>query len=316
MSVRQPGRVWIGTSGYAYPGWRGAFYPSGLPVTAQLPYAAAQFSSIEINRSFYALLSPAAFRTWYASVPKDFVFALKGSRFITHMKKLREPEGALANFFASGPLALEEKLGPIVWQLPERMPFEPARLEAFLCALPRSTRAAAKLGRLHDARVKHGTYLDVQNDRPIRYALEPRHPTFLCAQAADLLRAHDVALVISDSPRWEYAEEPTSGFMYLRLHGSRALYRSAYDELEIAAWADRIDHFRRGLLRPDARRLSTARHATRPMDVYVYFDNDAEAFAPRDATRLGAAVAALEHAGEKPPGREQSLEPNPRAKRA
>jgi uncharacterized protein YecE (DUF72 family) len=108
-----------------------------------------------------------------------------------------------------------------------------------------------------------------------------------------LLRAHDVALVISDSPLWDYAEEPTAAFMYLRLHGSRALYRSGYDDAEIASWAQRIEQFRRGVLHPGARRLSATQYARRPMDTYVYFDNDAEAFAPRDAARLAAVVDSL-----------------------
>ncbi|HEX6245658.1 MAG TPA: DUF72 domain-containing protein, partial [Polyangiales bacterium] len=154
------GRSWIGTSGYAYPGWRRRFYPPELPAREQLSFASQRFQSIEINRSFYALLSPAVCQAWYAQTPDDFVFALKGSRFITHIKKLRDVEQALANFFASGPLALADKLGPIVWQLPASTRLDAERLASFLRQLPRTTREAAELARGHDARVPEAYVAD------------------------------------------------------------------------------------------------------------------------------------------------------------
>jgi uncharacterized protein YecE (DUF72 family) len=277
----------VGTSGYMYPAWRGRFYPADLPVSRQLAFASRAFQSIEINRSFYALLSPSACQAWRAVAPPGFVFALKGSRFITHNKKLREPEQALANFFAAGPLALGDMLGPIVWQLPASSKFEPERLEAFLQALPQSAGEAARLAERHDQRVKHGVHLYTDDAaRPLRHVLEPRHESFLCEPCLALLRAHHVALAITDSPHWPYAEEPTTDFMYLRLHGSRRLYASQYTDAELARWASLVRAYQRGTLPRAARRIGTAPVPRVARDVYVYFDNDAQAFAAHDALRL------------------------------
>jgi uncharacterized protein YecE (DUF72 family) len=283
----------VGTSGYMYPAWRGRFYPADLPVAQQLAFASRAFQSIEINRSFYALLSPSACRAWRAAAPAGFVFALKGSRFITHNKKLKEPEQALANFFAAGPLALGDMLGPIVWQLPASSKFDPGRLADFLRALPRTAGEAAQLARGHDQRVKQGAHVKAEEaDRPLRHVLEPRHQSFLCEACAELLRAHNVALAITDSPDWPYAEEPTADFMYLRLHGSQKLYASQYTDAELVHWASRVRSFQRGTLPRDARRISRAPPPPRrARDVYVYFDNDAHAFAAHDALRLIAKLS-------------------------
>src|SRR5688572_20540175 len=147
------GRIFIGTSGWVYPGWDRTFYPPGVVRNGALAYSARCFNSVEVNGSFYGLLRPDTYAKWCAQTPRRFVFALKGSRFITHNKKLRDVDAALANFFASGVLLLREKLGPIVWQLPERMRFDAGRLEDFLLGLPRDTLAAAALATRHDARV-------------------------------------------------------------------------------------------------------------------------------------------------------------------
>jgi uncharacterized protein YecE (DUF72 family) len=299
---------WVGTSGYVYPAWRGRFYPLDLPASKQLAFASRAFQSIEINRSFYALLSPSACRAWREAVPAGFVFALKGSRFITHNKKLGNAELALANFFASGPLALGDMLGPIVWQLPASSKFDPERLEGFLRALPKTAGEAAQLARRHDARAKHGVHLQTDDEsRRLRHVLEPRDVSFLGAACVELLRAHNVALAISDSPHWPYAEEPTADFMYLRLHGSQKLYASQYTDAELDAWAARVRAFRRGIMPKDARRITTARVSKQERDVYVYFDNDAQAFAAQDALRLIARLsrkspASAANRGEVPAG--------------
>jgi uncharacterized protein YecE (DUF72 family) len=277
-------RLWVGTSGYAYVGWRGRFYPAGLSPRSELAYASRIFSSIEINRSFYALLSPAMCTAWRDAVPPGFVFSLKGSRFITHNKKLRDTEQALANFFASGPLALGDMLGPIVWQLSANMAFDAGRLESFLANLPTSTAQAAQLASRHDERVKQA-HLQVDQDRPLRHVLEPRHPSFASPECAALLRRYRVALAVSDSPSWHYIEEPTADFMYIRLHGSQQLYASQYTDAELAHWAGHVRAFLRGRMPADARRISDTQ-AAGPQDVFVYFDNDAQAFAAQDAQRL------------------------------
>src|SRR5579885_1748053 len=128
---RSQGMIRIGISGWIYPSWRGVFYPKGLPQRRELDYASRAFASIEVNGTFYALKPPGSFRRWRAETPPDFVFALKGGRFITHMKRLRDVETALANFFASGVLALGPKLGPILWQLPENFAFDAERIARF-----------------------------------------------------------------------------------------------------------------------------------------------------------------------------------------
>lgn len=148
-----PGKVRIGLSGWTYKGWRGVFYPPKLPQRRELEFAAERFSSIEINGTFYGLQKPDAFARWRDATPDDFVFAIKGSRFITHMLKLKDVRQALSNFLASGLLRLGPKLGPILWQFPPQMRFNPERFEAFLAMLPKDTEAAAALAREHDARL-------------------------------------------------------------------------------------------------------------------------------------------------------------------
>src|SRR6476659_10144711 len=139
----------IGVSGWRYPSWRGDFYPKGLPQRLELTYAAERMTSIEVNGSFYSLQRPSSYAAWRAAVPDDVNVAVKGGRFITHMKALRDVETPLANFFASGVLALGPQLGPVLWQLPARIEFDPNRVRSFLQLLPRSTRRLADLATRH-----------------------------------------------------------------------------------------------------------------------------------------------------------------------
>jgi uncharacterized protein YecE (DUF72 family) len=245
-----------------------------LPAREELAYASKVFSTLEINRSFYSLLTPQACRTWASTVPDGFLFALKGSGFITHRKQLKNVETALANFFASGPLALGEKLGPIVWQLPASRAFDEARFAEFFALLPHSLRAACELARQHDDKLKHGSHLEISRDAPIRHVLEARHESFFAPESVALLRRHRIALAISDSPDWPSHDLQTADFMYLRLHGSTQLYTSSYADDELEQWAARI------------RGWSTPRGHERPSDVYAYFDNDVAARAVEDALKL------------------------------
>src|SRR5579875_2972064 len=135
----------VGTSGWLYPPWRKVFYPPRLPHRLELQYISSQLNTVEINGTFYSLQRPESFQRWYAETPDDFTFAVKGARFVTHMKKLAGVETPLANFFASGVLALKEKLGPVLWQLPPGLRFDPKRLAAFFALLPRTSREAARL---------------------------------------------------------------------------------------------------------------------------------------------------------------------------
>lgn len=280
MSVR------IGISGWRYAGWRGRFYSNGLRQADELAYAAQRFSTIEINGTFYSLQRPELFAAWADAVPEDFVFALKGSRFITHMLKLNRVATPLANFFAQGVLRLGRKLGPILWQLPPTFRFQPEKLAAFFDLLPRDTEAAAALARRHDGRLKARAFLKAAAPRKIRHALEVRHESFAVPEFVGLLKAHDIALVVSDMPDLPALFDVTSDFVYCRLHGSTVLYTSGYRADELSVWAKRLQSWAAGGEVKEATRLSASHPRRRSRDVFVYFDNDAKVRAPFDALSL------------------------------
>jgi uncharacterized protein YecE (DUF72 family) len=284
--------VRIGISGWTYAPWRGVFYPKGLPQKRELEYAAQQFRSIEINATFYGMQRPDAFASWTVQTPDDFVFAVKGPRFITHMKRLLAAETPLANFIASGLLRLERKLGPILWQFPPNFAFDPERIEAFLRLLPHDTRAAARLGRRHDNRLKAPAWLNVDAERPMRHAFEIRHESFRSREFIDLLRHYDVALVCADTVDWPRLMDVTSDFVYCRLHGSEELYASGYDDAVLDEWARRVAAWARGREPDDTERIG-ANASKRRRDVYLYFDNDKKVRAPDDARRLIERVTSL-----------------------
>ena len=262
--------VRVGISGWRYAPWRGVFYPTGLAQRRELEYASRRLRSIEINGSFYSLQRPSCYQQWYAETPADFVFAVKGGRFISHNKKLKDCEQPLANFFASGVLALEEKLGPVLWQLPPQLGYDADRLARFFDILPRTTKDAARLASRHDERIKHGAYLEPRVDAPIRYALEVRHETFHDPALPKLLEKHDIALCVADTAgKWPFLETVTSDLVYVRLHGDKRLYVSGYGRAALDAWAARIARWRDG-----------------GRDVFVYFDNDVKVRAPFDALNL------------------------------
>jgi len=276
------GAVYIGTSGYDYPHWRGAFYPRGLPRSRWLAHVSRAFNSVELNGTFYSLKSPDIFRRWARETPEDgFVFAIKGSRFITHNLKLTRPQPALGNFLASGILALGGKTGPFLWQLPPGYAFRPERVEAFLKLLPADSTAAERVARRHDHRVRGRALLRAAAAVRFRHAFEVRHPSFLSPAFYDLLRAHGCAFVIADSAgKFVRADEVTADFVYVRLHGSGALYAGGYPAGELDEWAARIGRW-----------AAPGQEPAR--DVYVYFDNDALGNAPRDAAGLTERVRGL-----------------------
>jgi uncharacterized protein YecE (DUF72 family) len=263
------------------------FYPPGLVQRRELEFASQRFDSIEINGSFYSLQRPESYRSWYAATPADFVFAVKGSRFITHMKKLRSVEPALATFFASGILELKQKLGPILWQFPESLAFTADRFDAFFRLLPRDSSAAVAFVRRHGHKAAK-----VRRRRAIRHAVEVRSTSFCTPSFIELAREHAIAIVVADSAgRWPVIEDVTTDFMYLRLHGDVELYTSGYSPRAIDSWAERIRAWRNGGEPEDATKFS-ARAAPRrkQRDVYVYFDNDAKVRAPFDALALAKAL--------------------------
>ncbi len=272
----------IGISGWRYAPWRGSFYPRGLQQRRELEFAAEHLNSVEINGSFYALQRPSSYQLWAASTPDDFVFAVKGGRFITHMRKLVGVETALANFFASGVLALGPKLGPLLWQLPPVLAFDAARTAGFLDLLPRTTSAAAAMAAGHEPRLEGRAWTSTDADRPLRHALEVRHASWAAPEAIELLRARDVALVVADTAgKWPFLQEVTADHVYVRLHGDTELYVSGYTDRALDVWAERV----RGW-------------AAQGLDVVVYFDNDVKVRAPFDAMALARRLGvgpAVEH---------------------
>jgi uncharacterized protein YecE (DUF72 family) len=260
----------IGISGYDYKPWRGTFYPRELPARRWLAYASERFNSIELNGTFYSLKSPAVFQRWIAESPDDdFVFAIKGGRFITHNLKLRNCTSAMGNFFASGILQLGEKTGPFLWQLPATYQFDAQRMESFMKSLPRSSRETESVAMNHDFRLRRGSVVQAERDVPYRHAFEVRHPSYFTDEFYSILREQQCALVIADTAgKFPYSEEITADFVYIRLHGSQAIYASSYSDKELDTWARKISRWRKS------------------KDVYVYFDNDVKTYAPFDAMRL------------------------------
>jgi uncharacterized protein YecE (DUF72 family) len=281
-------RVRIGISGWSYKPWRRVFYPPGLRIKDELGFASRAFGTIELNGSFYSLQRPESYRSWRDTTPDDFVFSIKGGRFVTHMKRLKDAEPALANFFASGVLELGAKLGPILWQLPPSLGFDAERLRAFFELLPRTRREGARLARRHAAFLANRVAFGDESEDPIRHALEVRHPSFVCPEFIALLRAHDIAPCVADSAGlYPVIEDLCADFVYVRLHGAERLYTSGYDPPLLALWARRIERWHRGLPAAEPRTAEPSPQGDgTPRDVYVYFDNDVKVRAPFDAANL------------------------------
>jgi len=233
------GEARIGCSGWQYRHWRGVFYPADLPQARWLGYYAARFDTVEINNTFYRLPDAAAFTAWKHGVPPGFLYAVKGSRFLTHMKKLKDPEEPLDRLF-SRVRKLGRTLGPVLYQLPPNWRLDLERLDIFLRALPRRR----------------------------QHAIEFRDPTWYTREVFALLTRHGVALCVHDMAGSETGRIAVGPFVYARFHGPRK-YSGRYDDRTLDAWADW---------------LSAQRHTGKP--VYAYFNNDANAEAPRDAIRL------------------------------
>ncbi len=240
-------KLYVGTSGWAYKEWRGIFYPQGLPQAKWLEFYNQHFSTVELNNSFYQLPSEKAFNAWKERTSPDFVYAVKVSRLITHLKKLRNTEAALENFLSRSRL-LGGKLGPLLYQLPPNMARNDALLESFLGSLP------------HD----------------LRHVFEFRHESWLDEEVLALLRRYGVGFCIYDMPGFGTPVAATADFAYIRFHGSADMYGSCYSDVEIEQWASKIEELGRKLT-----------------SVYVYFNNDAEAFAVRNAKGLAAQLAAF-----------------------
>lgn len=279
-------KIRTGVSGWSNEGWKGDYFPEDLPDKRRLAFLSERMDSVEANGTFYSLLSPTAYRRWYEETTPGFRIAVKGSRFITHNKKLRDVRVALGNFLASGVLELGDKLGPLLWQLPQRHRFDPERLQSFLDLLPHDTDAAVRLARAHDERVREAS-LSTDRNRRIRHVLEPRHESFFCDEAVRILRHAGVALAVSHAADWPMREEITAGFVYVRLHGAPRTYASGYDASSLDRWASRAETWASGQEPDDSERITDLKPPPRKgRDVYVYFDNDGEGRAPHDAAAL------------------------------
>jgi uncharacterized protein YecE (DUF72 family) len=206
--VVESGQIRVGTSGWHYSHWVGLFYPETMAPEDYLAFYASRFDTVEINNTFYHLPTEAAVLGWRRSAPPGFIFAVKASRYITHFRKLKDPEEPLANVIGRAQL-LEDRLGPILFQLPPRWHFNPDRLASFLAALPPGH----------------------------RYALEFRDPSWLDEQAYSLMREHGVALCIHDSGGHWWPQVLTASFVYLRFHGPDGRYEGHYRTDELSGWA-------------------------------------------------------------------------------
>jgi uncharacterized protein YecE (DUF72 family) len=312
------GKIRIGISGWRYDGWRGVFYPEGLPQRRELAFASRMLPTIEINGSFYSLQRPEYYAEWRDDTPDGFVFAVKAPEYITHQRRPKEIEVPLANFFANGLFELRDKLGPILWQFPPMLPFKPERFEAFFAQLPHDTEAAARIAQGHDRRVQGRTGLQVDRKRPLRHAVEVRHPSFIDPAFVALLRRHRITLVVAATAgKWPLLEDLMADFVYVRLHGDKELYASGYGDAALQHWADRLQAWSQGRPVDDAR-LASPRAAPRRArrDIYCYFDNDVKVHAPYDAATLMRKLGLDSPLGEKgrpswPPGWEA---PTPRRK--
>ena len=233
-------RYYIGTSGWHYNHWQGRFYPETLSKVKWLEFYATHFNTVELNNSFYRLPSEAAFAAWHESSPANFIFAVKVSRFITHIKRLKNTEEAVEKFISRAKI-LGDKLGPLLYQLPPNMHRRDEVLESFLSTLPRG----------------------------LKHVIEFRHQSWLEEEVFETLHKYNVGFCVFDMPSVNCPLVATADFAYVRFHGSSALYSSCYSDKELADWAKRLSDL-----------------AVNLKEVYIYFNNDAEAFAVGNAKTL------------------------------
>ena len=279
----------IGISGWRYAPWRKVFYPEGLPQSQELHFASRALRSIEINGSFYALQTPQRYANWYADTPDDFVFSIKAPRYITHILRLKSADKAIANFLASGLFRLQHKLGPILWQFPPSFRFDAESFGRFLGQLPHDTGSALRIAEGREAKMAQNEWLEIDEVRPMRHAVEIRNKSFVDPEFIKLLRKHNVALVVADTAgKWPYGEDLTSDFVYMRLHGDAELYASGYSDAALDRWAQRIRCWSQGSEPDDAHLFapSLRRPSHKHRDVFCYFDNDIKVKAPFDARKL------------------------------
>lgn len=240
-------RIHIGVGGWTFPPWRGVFYPKGLPQKDELAHAGRHLTGLEINGTYYRLQSPESFAKWHDEVPEGFVFALKGSRFVTNRRVLAEAGPSLEKFFASGLTALKDKLGPINWQLAATKQFDAKDIDAFLSLLPKT------LGGL-----------------PLRHAIEARHESFRHPDFVAIARAHGVAIVTAADSDYPLFTDLTAPFAYLRIMGTTAEHAAGYAPAALDAWAKRARALAAGQGLEDLRAPVATAAETTPRDVFLF----------------------------------------------
>jgi uncharacterized protein YecE (DUF72 family) len=260
-------QIFIGTSGYSYEHWKGLFYPEDLPQDKWFEYFKKYFNTVELNVTFYRLPQKAAFKSWYERTPKDFLFVCKGSRFITHVKKLNRVREAVKLFFKRSNL-LKEKLGVILWQLPPNFKLKVQSAIRQLADKTKNSKVKEEI------LIRFKKFLELLKQYPVRQAFEFRDKSWFCKEIFNLLKRYKYALVIADSPRYPLIEKVTSDFVYLRFHGGKILYGSEYSKKELKTWAEKIKKWQK-----------------KKLDVYGYFNNDAQAFAIKNAKEMKRLVA-------------------------
>ena len=264
------GAIRTGTAGWVFEPWRGTFFPDGLVQKKELAYASSRLGSIEINATFRANQKPENFAKWAGEAREGFVFSIKGPQLVTHIKRLKNCEQELANFFASGPLALGAMLGPFIWQLPPNISYNRDVLAAFLKLLPRSTADYVALAGKADARLKSPPFLTTDDVGPVRHAIEMRNASFDVPEVNALLAEHNVARVIADTEE-NPSRELTADFAYCRLQGP--IRGEGYQAGDIADWADTVKAW-----------------AGAGKDVFAYFVHEDKLHAPANAIALRQAA--------------------------
>jgi uncharacterized protein YecE (DUF72 family) len=280
-------KIYVGMSGWTFDGWRGDFYPKGLSQKKELEFASQKVNSIEINGTFYSLQKPASFQRWYDETPEHFCFSVKAPQYITHIKRLKDVDSALANFLASGLLCLKEKLGPILWQFPPNVTLKDDRFEKFFEMLPHNSKDAARVAQKHTDKVEGRAYTKADGDFKIRHAFEFRHPSFQNPEFIDLMRKHNVAVVFAHSGlKSPYMEDLTSDFIYARMHGQDKEFKKGYDKKTLEWWTNRVSLWTQGRQPADAECISDAKPKAVKRDAFIYFDDEAKEYAPYDAMNL------------------------------
>lgn len=260
-------------SGWTFPGWKGRFYPKGLSAKKELEFASRQVTSIEVNGTFYRVLAPKSFESWYQMVPPDFVFSLKAPKFVTHVRRGKDVDSGVANFLASGIFLLKEKLGPILWQFPPNVMLKDDRFDKFAALLPKDVAQAEKLAQNHSEWLNGKAVTSATGVGKIRHAIEFRHPSFFNRDFLQMLAGHGIAAVFAHGGKKDlYTEQPTADFVYARMHGQGKGFKKGYPLKVLGEWVETL------------RAMGAKKKG--PKAASIYFDTEEKKYSPDDAKHL------------------------------